>query len=125
MDKLSLRVTQVKPHTHKHKYKCRAAASSFAVRVHTNTGAHEGPRSFEHCLSCHPDAARIAENNYPDVSRLSTLPRALADITSAACEWEPLPGDGGGGRAAMARRAGAAAADRDPAAARGGDGRHD
>ncbi len=53
-----------------------------------------GPRTFRHCLSCEPDEATVAENNYEggEAGRgpREGLPHDLRSLKSGACEWRGL-----------------------------------
>ena len=78
-----------------YRLKITPTENSFEVRISHNKPQKHGPRTFEYCLSCDPDRARICDNNYPGgesaviggKTPITSLPEALRTLTSADCEW--------------------------------------
>ena len=79
-----------------YRLKITSTENSFEFRVSHNKPNKHGPHTFDYCLSCDPDRARICDNNYPGgecavaasaTTPTMSLPEALRALTSADCEW--------------------------------------
>jgi hypothetical protein len=69
----------------------------FSICIAARQKDHKtGPRAFDQCLSCTPESARIAEENYHGGESgrgpPGGLPPHLAALTAASCEWRVGPG---------------------------------